>query len=333
MTFPFSSSRRQALKTGATILGGAALPVLPAFSQSPAFPKGPVKFILPVAAGGAADVSTRPLALELEKSLKQPVIVDNKPGGLFQIGMQTLLQAPADGHSLIYLFNSMASVQAVHKRFDLNRQLIPVTQTTVMPMVMLAPANSRFKNLADMMAYGRANPGKLSYASLGPGSMEHLKAVQVERAAGIQAENVPYKSGPDMIKALMGGEVDFVLTAASFAYTFAPKGQVRVFAVFDTKRMREMADVPTITEAGVNVPPLNFWGGYGVHADTPPAVVQRLFDELSAVATSPSVRERMVQVGITPTTSKSVQDFRKLIADDVAWMTDVAKSLNIKPES
>lgn len=333
MTFDFSHSRRQAIKTGASILGGVAFPVLPAFSQSANFPKGPVKFILPVAAGGAADVSTRPLALELEKSLKQSVIVDNKPGGLFQIGMQTLLQAPADGHSLIYLFNSMASVQAVHKRFDLNRQLIPITQTTLMPMVMLAPSNSRFKNLSDMLAYGRANPGKLSYASLGPGSMEHLKAVQVERAAGVQAENVPYKSGPDMIKALMGGEVDFVLTAASFAYTFAPKGQVRVFAVFDTKRMREMPDVPTIAEAGVNVPPLNFWGGYGVHADTPPAVVQRLFDELSTAATSSFVRERMAQIGITPVTSKSVQDFRKLIADDVAWMTDIAKDLNIKPES
>jgi tripartite-type tricarboxylate transporter receptor subunit TctC len=326
-------NRRDALKQTVGLIGAAALPTMPAFAQIPSFPKGPVKFILPVAAGGAADVSTRPLAIELEKSLKQTVIVDNRPGGLFQIGMQALLQAPADGHSLIYLFNSMASVQAVHKRFDLNRQLIPVTQTTVMPMVMLAPANSRFKNLADMISFGRSNQGKLSYASLGPGSMEHLKAVQVERAAGFQAENVPYKSGPDMIKALMGGEVDFVLTAASFAYTFAPKGQVRVFAVFDTRRMREMPDVPTITEAGVNVPPLNFWGGYAVHADTPPAVVQRLFDELSAAATSPSVRERMTQIGITPVTSKSVQDFRKLIADDVAWMTDVAKDLNIKPES
>lgn len=332
MNSSFSRSRRQVLTTGAGLLGAAAFPVLPAFSQSAAFPKGPVKFVLPVAAGGAADVSTRPLAIELEKLLKQPVIVDNKPGGLFQIGMQTLLQAPADGHSLIYLFNSMASVQAVHKRFDLNRQLIPVTQTTVMPMVMLAPAKSRFKNLADMLAFGRANPGKLSYASLGPGSMEHIKAVQVERAAGIQAENISYKSGPDMVKALMSSEVDFVLTAASFAYTFAPKGLVRVFAVFDTKRMQDMPDVPTITEAGVNVPPLNFWGGYGVHADTPPAVVQRLFDELSAAATSPLVRERMSQVGITPVTSKSVQEFRKLIADDVAWMTDIAKGLNIKAE-
>lgn len=292
-----------------------------------------MKFVLPVGAGGAADVSTRPLAIELEKSLKQSVIVDNKPGGLFQIGMQTLLQAPADGHSLIYLFNSLASVQAVHKRYDLNRQLIPVTQTTVMPMVMLAPANSRFKNLADMVAFGRANPGKLSYASLGAGSVEHLKAVQLERAAGIQGQNIPYKSGPDMVKALMSSEVDFVLTAASFAYTFAPGGQVRVFAVFDTKRMRDMPDVPTITEAGVNMPPLNFWGGYGVHADTPPAVVQRLFDELSAAATSPAVRERMAQVGITPVTSKSVQEFRKLIADDIAWMTDIAKGLNIKAES
>lgn len=333
MTPYFSLSRRQAMLQAAGLLGGAAFPLLPASAQTSSFPKGTVKFVLPVAAGGAADVSTRPLAVELEKSLKQSVIVDNKPGGLFQIGVQAVLQAPADGHTLIYLFNSLASVQAVHKRFDLNRQLIPITQTTVMPMVMLAPANSRFKNLGDMVSFGRSNPGKLTYASLGVGSVEHLKAVQVERAAGFQALNVPYKSGPDMVKALMGGEVDFVLTAASFAYTFAPQGKLRVFAVFDTRRMRDMPDVPTITEAGVNVPPLNFWGGYAVHADTPAPIVQRLFEELSAAAVSPTMRERLGQLGITPVTSKSVQDFRKLITDDVSWMAEIAKDLNIKPES
>lgn len=326
----FSLSRRQAMLQAAGLLGGAALP---AWAQTSSFPKGPVKFVLPVAAGGAADVSTRPLAIELEKSLKQSVIVDNKPGGLFQIGMQALLQAPADGHTLIYLFNSLASVQAVHKRFDLNRQLIPITQTTVMPMVMLVPANSRFKNLGDLVSFGRSNPGKLTYASLGVGSVEHLKAVQVERAAGFTALNVPYKSGPDMVKAVMGGEADFVLTAASFAYTFVPQGKLRAFAVFDTRRMHDMADVPTITEAGVNVPPLHFWGGYAVHADTPLPVVQRLFEELSAAAVTPAMRERLGQLGITPVTSKSVQDFKKLIADDVSWMAEIAKDLNIKPEN
>lgn len=333
MQMKFSLDRRNAIQKSAVLLGSAILPALPAFAQTSTFPKGPIRFVLPLAAGGAADATTRPLAIELEKSLKQSVLVDNKPGGLFMIGMQSLLQSPADGHTLIYLYNSMASIQAVHKQYDINKQLIPVTQTTAMPMVMLTPGNTKFKNLNDMLSFAKANPKKLTYASLGLGSTEHLKAVQIERAAGFQAENIPYKSGPDMIKALIGGEVDFVLTASSFAHTFAPKGQVKVFAVIDTKRMKEMPDVPTITEAGVNVPPLNFWGGYAVHADTPPNVVQRLFEELIAAATSGPVRDRLAQIGITPTTSKSIQDFRKLISDDISWMAETAKGLNITPQS
>jgi tripartite-type tricarboxylate transporter receptor subunit TctC len=325
-----SINRRQVIKTSAMMLAGSSFP---AYSQTNAFPKGPVRIVIPLAAGGAADVSARPMAVELEKSLKQSVIVDNKPGGLFVIGMQSILQAPADGHTLIYLYNSMASVQAVHKRFDINRQLIPVTQTTSMPMVMLAPGNSPYKDLGAMLNFGRANPKKLSYASLGPGSTEHLKALQIERAAGFLAENISYKSGPDMIKALIGGEVDFVLTAASFALTFAPKGQVKVFAVIETQRMKEMPEVPTITEAGVNVPPLSFWGGYAVHADTPPAIVQRLFEEVRAAATSSQVTERLSKIGISAITSKSSQDFRKLIAEDISWMAETAKDLNITAQS
>lgn len=310
---------------------GACL-ALPALAQGPAFPRGPIRFVLPVAAGGAADASTRPLTLELERSLKQPVIVENKPGGLFTIGLQTVLQAPADGHTLMYLYNSVASVQAVHRRFDINRQLIPVTQTSSIPMVLLVPGNSRFKTLGELVAFARANPRKLNYSSLGPGSTEHLKAVQIERSAGFQAQNVPYKSGPEMVKGLIGGEVDFTLTAATFAHTFAPRGQVRVLAVLDRQRMREMPEVPTMSEAGVNVPPLTFWGGYAVHADTPAPIVQRLYEELTAAATKPSVRELLAPMGILPVTSKSPQDFRKLIADDVAWMAETAKDLDIALE-
>lgn len=323
------SGRRRFLgSVGALGLGVAA----PAFAQVPALSRGPVRFILPLSAGGAADASTRPLAVELEKSLGRPVIVENKPGGLFTIGMQALLQSPADGHTLLYLYNSVASVQAVHKRFDINRQLLPLAQTTSMPMVLLVPGSSRFKTIQDLVAHGRSNPGALNYSTLGQGSTEHLKAVQLCRAAGIQAQDIPYKSGPEMLTGLIGGEVSFTLTAGSFARIFAPKGQVRVLAVIDRQRAAEFPDVPTLAEGGVSIPPLNFWGGYAVHASTPPATAQMLFEELAAAATKPGVRDLLAPLGIVPTVSKSPQDFRKLIADDVAWMTEIAKDLNITPD-
>jgi tripartite-type tricarboxylate transporter receptor subunit TctC len=323
-------TRRRLLQGCAGLAAGIALPSL-AQTEPDAF-RGPVRIVIPLSAGGAADAQTRPLALQLQSTLKQTVIVDNKPGGLFMIGLQSVLQAPADGHTLFYLYNSVASVQAVHKKFEINRQLVPVTQTTAMPMVLLVPGNSRFGTLADLLAFGRANPGKLNYGSLGLGSTEHLKAVQLERAAELQAVNVPFRSGPEMVKGLIGGEVDFTLTASTFAHTFAPKGHVRVLAVIDRERMHEMPDVPTIAQVGVDIPPLVFWGGYAVRAGTPPAIVERLHAELSAAATHPAVRSALAPLGIVPATSRTPRAFSQLIADDVTWMADIAKDLNIAPD-
>lgn len=326
MNFPPNPRRRQLLQGAAAACASMALPSL---AQGNAAPKGPVRFIVPFAAGGAADVTTRPLALELERIWKQPVLVENRPGGLFMIGLQALLQAPPDGQTLMYLTNSVATVQAVHKRFDINRQMIPITQTVGFPMVMLVPGNSPFKTVADLVAFGRANPGKLRYSSIGPGSTEHLKALQVEKVAGFVGENIPYKSGPDMVKGLISGEVDFQLTAVTFAHAFAPSGQVRVLASMGSQRMKDMPNVPTIAEAGFNVSPFNYWSGYAVHADTPPQIVERLHKDLSVAALSPFVRERLGNIGLTAMVNQSTQEFRKLITDEVNWSTEYSKGLNL----
>lgn len=157
-------------------------------------------------------------------------------------------------------------------------------------------------------------------------------AVQLERAAGFQSQNVPFRSGPEMVKDLIGGEVDFVLTASTFAHTFAPRGQVRVLAVVDRDRMKEMPTVPTIAQAGIDIPPLVFWGGYAVRADTSAGIVPRLHAELVAASTHPTVRDALAPMGIVPAISRMPQDFRKLVFDDVPWMAKVSKDLNITPD-
>lgn len=320
--------RRALIKSAGFI---AAASVLPARAEN-GLPKGPVRFIVPLAAGGVADVATRAMVPELEQIWKQPVIVENKPGGMFAIGLHTVLQAPADGQTLFYLFNSIATIQVVHKKFDLQRQLQPVTQTTVCPMIVMVGANSRFKTIQELVAYGRANPGKLTYASLGPGSIEHLKAVQFEQVAGFRATNVPYKSGPDMAKDVIAGLVDYVLIIGSFGPMYVPGGRARVLGVLDDKRMKEMPDVPTLAEAGLAVPPLSYWGGYAVRSGTPLDIVQRLHRDISKVATSPAVAEKIALMTLTPVTSRTPDDFRQVISSDLAWMTQVAKGLDLKPE-
>jgi len=318
-------SRRQALKSIAA--ASAAGSVWPSWSQG--FPSGPLKIIIPLGAGGAADAIVRPIALELEKSVKQATVIDHKPGGLFQIGLQTVLSAPADGHTLFYIYNSVASVQAVHKRFDLNKQLIPITQIMELPMALVVPGTSSFKTLADLIDFGRKNPGKLTFGSLGEGSTEHLKAAQLQKATGFTAVHVPYKTGPEAMKAVMGGDIDFCFNASTFALMYAPKGQVRVLTVMDRERMKGLPDVPAITETGVKVTPLNYWGGFAVRAGTPAPIVDKLYAELASAIRTASVRERLAPLGAVPFASASPKDFQRLVADDVAWMAEAAKDLNL----
>jgi tripartite-type tricarboxylate transporter receptor subunit TctC len=320
----YETRRRSLFKLAAA---GAAASVLPTRAQSE-FPKGPVRFIVPLAAGGVADVATRIMTPALEKIWGQPVIVDNRPGGMFALGINAILQAPADGHTLIYLFNSMATIQVVHKKFDINTQLSPITQSTVCPMVLMVGASSRFRTLGELVAYGKANSGKLTYASLGPGSIEHLKAVQLEKIAGYKAINVPYKSGPDMVKDVLGGMVDYVLTIGSFGAMYGPSGKARVLGVFDSNRMKVLPDVPTIEESGFGVPSLSFWGGYAAHGNTPSDIIRRLHRDISQVASSKAVAEKIAQMTLTPVVSSEPAHFRQTISSDLAWMTEVVRDMD-----
>lgn len=293
------------------------------------FPNRPIKIVVPLPAGGAADVGVRAMAIELEKTLKQSVVVDNKPGGLFMVGMQSVLGAPADGYTVLHLNLGMVGVQVVQKKFDLNKQLIPLTIAGDTAMVLMVGPNSPHKTMNDLIAFGRANPGKLNYSTPGSGAIEHLKIAQMEKVAGFSATNVAYKGGPDMVKAVIAGEVDFTVAPAIFAMQFAPKGQVKVLAAMDQSRLREFPDVPTIVEAGVNVSPLRIWSGFAVHPDTPPAIVQRLQSEFSKVAVSAPIVEKLTPFGMTLKSSKSVDEFRKQISADAAWMTEAAAGLNL----
>jgi len=326
MTTRLTFQRRHAIA-----LAGAALlcASLPAVAQSD-YPNRPIKIVIPLPAGGAADVGVRAMALELEKSLKQPVVVDNKPGGLFMVGLQSVLNAPADGYTVMHLNVGMVGVQVVQKKFDLNKQLIPLTVSGDTPMVLMVGPNSPHKTMKDLIAFGRANPGKLNYATPGAGTVEHLKVAQIEKVGGFKGINVAYKGGPDMVKAVIGGEVDFTIAPAIFAMQFAPKGQVKVLAAIDQARLKEFPDVPTIVEAGVNVSPLRMWGGYAVHPDTPPAIVQRLQREFAAATVSAPVVEKLTPFGMVLQSSKSSDDFRKQIAAEAVWMSEVAKDLKLE---
>jgi tripartite-type tricarboxylate transporter receptor subunit TctC len=318
--------RRQVLAAAAAAALGYSLP---AQAQSD-FPSRPIKVIIPLPAGGAADVAMRAIAVEAEKTLKQPVVIDNKPGGLFQIAVQAVLSGPADGYSLLYMYSGMVSTQAIQKSFDLARQFDPVTELGESPTMLVVGPNSRLSTLKDLVEFGRANPDKLTCSNVGPGSLEHLKTFELTKAAGFTAVHVPYKGGPDAVKAVIGGEVDFIITPAFFAAQFAPKGQMKVLAAMNTTRWAGLPDVPTIREAGVNVPPFNFWTGLLVKAGTPAAITQRLHREIAAASLTPSVKAVLASAGSIAAPSRDPEDLRKRIVAEAASMGELAKLLNLQ---
>lgn len=321
-------TRRQLV--AALALAGASL-VQPAMAQAD-FPNRPIKIVIPLPAGGAADGSVRTIAVELEAMLKQPVIVENKPGGLFQIGVQAVSSAPADGYTLLYIYSGMVSTQAIQKRFDLARDFDPVAPISESPTVLAVAGTSRFKTARELIDFGRANPGKLTYSTLGSGSLEDLKSYEFIKAAGMTAMAVPYKGGPDAVKALIGNEVDFIITPAIFGVQFAPKGQMKVLAAMDSARLSMLPDVPTLKEAGLDVPPFRFWTGILAKAGTPPAVVQRLSKAFAEALTKPPVLAHMTNVGGRPHANSQPEALRQRILSDVASFGELARHLNLRAE-
>jgi tripartite-type tricarboxylate transporter receptor subunit TctC len=306
----------------------AAAVALPALSQSD-WPGGPVRLLLGLPVGGQADVVARSLAVELEKRIGKPVLVDNRPGGQFAISVQALLNAPADGRTVLYIYNGNATVNATTKLYDLERDTAPVTQLSYQPVVMLVGGKSQHKSARELFAWAKANPGKLNFASVGAGTLEHLKWLQIEKSLGYTGTAIQYQGGPQSLQALMSGDIDVLVTAGMFAKMYAPTGAVKVISVLEPKRWEDFPEVPTIAEAGINVPPMGYWGGWVVKAGTPTDIVQRLYRELTAAWAAPSLNELLASTGTYRAVSKSPEEFRSLIRSEVAWMRESAKGLDL----
>ena len=315
--------RRDFLKAAAI---ASATVALPAIGQT-GFPRGPIRIVLGLPAGGSADVQARALAPVLEASLKQPVFVENKPGGQFQISMQALLSAPADGQTLLYLYNGYPVAQAAHKLFDLDRDTTPITQVITTPALLMVRAESPFKTVGDLLAHARRNPQQLTYSTFGPDSVEHLMLARISKAAGIVGTAVPYRGGPDSFKGLLGGEVDFGLFAGIFAKSFIPSGKVRALAVLDERRWRDFPEVPTLSEAGVKIPAFDYWAGAVVRKGTPQDIVDRLYKEIRSAANHPEVVNKFTSSAAYPAVSASPEAFRQRIQSDIEWASAALKQV------
>lgn len=323
------SNRRQFLASMAA-LGAGAFGASDALAQDGYPSKGPVKLIVPLPAGGAADASARILAASLQAQMKQSFVVDNRPGGSFVIGMQAIASAPADGYTIMHLNPGMMAAQAALKKIDVLKTLAPVSLMGSMPTVLSVPASSPFKSVRDLIAAGVAKPGSLNYGSVGIGSMEHLWASNFSKRHGLNAAHVPFKGMPDATTALVQGEIQFLPLVLSVAQPFVQKDMLRALAVVDSQRSPVLPNVPTLKELGYDDPTLVFWGGIAAPRGTPAAIIEQLRENIATAVGSAEIKSKFAAMGTTALSSATSQSFEALVANDLAWLTEAVKGANLQ---
>lgn len=269
MNFPID--RRAVL----ALLSACALPA--ASRAQGAWPNRPVRMILPFSAGGPGDITTRLVARALEKQLKQPVIVENKPGAGGIIGSDYVAKSAPDGYTLLVAGNGAITNALLRTKMPYaESDLVPVISTNAAPSVITVNASSPVRTLKELQAFARGNTNGLNFGTAGSGSTGHFVAEMLRNALGAEVTLVHFKSGADDVTALMGGQIDLVSEAAVAVLPYVRAGKLRALAVTDDKRLPVLPDVPTTSELGFPTVRMRHWGGLFVPKGTPVAVIDRL---------------------------------------------------------
>ena len=316
---------------GALLLGTALLPS-PTLHAQP-YPTRLIKIIVPYAAGGAVDIVARTIGQPLAEALKQPVIVDNRPGASANIGMEMAAKAAPDGYVLLMASNGIATNMALFPNltFDGRRDFAPIAKIGYAPLVIVVPVSSPVKSLKDLIAMAKAEPGKLTYASAGNGSSGHLAGELLKSTAKIDVLHVPYKGGAPAITDLLGERISFMPINPVEVMAHIRGGRLRALAVASDKRFPLLPDVPTVTEAGLSGYEASVWWGLVAPAKTPPEIVQQLNAEINKALANPANANKLSELGVVVTPGTPDQ-FAAFIKSQTELWSGVVESAGIKPD-
>jgi tripartite-type tricarboxylate transporter receptor subunit TctC len=304
---------------------------LMAFAQT--FPAKPIKVVVGYAPGGAVDIVARTVGQSMAGSMGQAFVVENKPGAGTNIAVRSVIDAPADGYTLLLAANALAANMALYQPppFDAERDLVPVSLVGRVPVVIATNAQSGPASLTKLIELAKAKPGFFNYATPGNGSTPHLAVELFTRAAGIKLSHVPYKGGAPAITDVLGGQLPLVAVNALEALPHVKSGKLRVLAVMSPTRSSMLPDVPTIAESGFPGFEAAVWYGFVAPAATPKPVVARLHAEVQKALQTAEVKERMSSVGgevILGTT----EQFGALIRSERARYEKLVREAQIKPD-
>ncbi len=320
--------RRTLAKASLALTCALALGQWPAWAQT--FPTKPLKIVVPVGAGGAADITARTVAQKLGEALGQSVVVENKPSAGGIVAGDLVSKAEPDGHTMLLISSGTAVSAALFKQlpFDTLRDFAPVSKLANFDLVIAVSETGKFKSLAELLAFARANPGKLNIGTPQIGTTQNLAAELFKASAGIEFQVVPFNGTPPVITALRGGEIDAMVDILSPLMAQVSSKALRPVALLGEKRLATLPDVPTVRESGGALASFNVtsWNGLAVPAKTPKDVVAKLSREVQAVLANPEVKKRLSDLTLNAQGSTPEQVSELLASEIKRWADVIARA-------
>jgi tripartite-type tricarboxylate transporter receptor subunit TctC len=298
-----------------------------------AFPTKSITIIIPASPGGAIDLVARLTGQKVGDVLGKPVVVENKAGATGVIGTEAMARSTPDGHTLALVASSHAINPSMFKKlpYDTVKSFEPVLLTHVVPLMLVVNPQVPAKNVRELIAYAKANPGKLTFASSGPGGAPHMSGELFKSMAGIEMTHIPYKGSTAAHPDLLSGQVTVMFDTVAAIMPHVKSGAVRALAVTTAKRSSIAPDVPTIAESGLPGYDTSTWGGLLAPAGTPKDVVAKLNAEFAKALAAPDVQKRLADAGIEPGGGSPAQFAQFIQAEMVKWQK-VARDAGVEPE-
>jgi tripartite-type tricarboxylate transporter receptor subunit TctC len=315
------------------LLAGLATSLCPVSAMAQdKWPSKPITYIVPFPPGGTTDILARLVAQKLGPALGTTIVIENKPGAGGNIGSDFVAKAAPDGYTILGGTISSHSINASlypNLPYDPLKSFAQITLIGTNANVLIVGANSPIKSVQDIISISRSKPGSLSFASAGNGTSQHLSAELFKTIAKIDMVHIPYKGSAPAIQDVMGSQVPLMFDTTVVAAPFIESGRVRALAVTSGKRAPSLPNVPTMAEAGVAGYEVVAWQGIFAPAGTPPAIVQRLYTEISGILKQPDVQERLAKLGVDPS-GMTPQQFAAFQAAEIAKWAKVVKEAKVK---
>jgi len=302
--------------------------------QAQTWPNKPIRWVIPYTPGGITDNVTRMITAEMQKSLGQPIVIENKPGANSIIGADLVAKAAPDGYSVVTVIAAHAANATLYQGrlpFDAVKSFTPVSLAVVAPLILTVNNGFAPKNVKELVEYARKNPGKISFGSSGIGAAAHLTTELFKQTTGVDMVHIPYKGTAPALAGLMGTDIQVLVDVPSTLMPHVRGGKIRAMAMFSAQRVPGAQEVPTIVESGGPLIEASTWLMFLAPAGTPKAIVDRLSQEADKVIKSLEMRARFDQLGIFPG-GGTPEQASKFLADEIAKWSKVITTAGVKAE-